>query len=256
VRRRFRPLPMDNHPVILVTGGDSGIGLAICRRFARSGFRVVANGKDAKRGKKVVEAVENCGARAIYVTADVTDERAVRDLIRRTIAAWGRLDVLCNNAGIQKLARIESAPAALWDEVMSVNARGPFLCSKYALPYLKKNQGSIVNIGSIGGLVGYAGGAAYCASKAALVMMTKVLALETASRRVRVNCICPGATKTSMIPPQKLKSLPRQIPLGRVGEPEDVAEMAFFLASPSARQITGGVFVVDGGITAGRPRLV
>ncbi|HEY3305628.1 MAG TPA: SDR family oxidoreductase [Candidatus Binatia bacterium] len=244
---------MDNNPVILVTGGDSGIGLAICRRFARSGYNVVMSAKNAGKGKKVAEAISRDGA--VYVKADVRKEKAVRELIRRTIAAWGRLDVLCNNAGVQKLAPLESASSKLWDEVMSVNARGPFLCSKYALPYLQKARGCIINVASIGGLAGYAGGAAYCASKASTIMMTKVLALETASRQVRVNCICPGATKTSMIPPQKLKSLPKQIPLGRVGEPEDVAEMAFFLASPSARQITGGVFVVDGGITAGRARL-
>ncbi len=245
----------NDKPVILVTGGDSGIGLAICHRFARSGYGVVVSGKDVKRGKKISEAISRSGAGAVYLKADVRNEKEVRDLIRRTIGVWGRLDVLCNNAGIQRLSTVAAAPSALWDEVMSVNARGPFLCTKYALPYLKKVKGCIINIGSTGGLVGYATGAAYCASKAALVMMTKVLALELAPERVRVNCICPGATKTSMISARKLKSLPKQIPLGRVGEPEDVAEMAFFIASPSARQITGGVFVVDGGITAGRPRL-
>lgn len=242
-------------PVILVTGGDSGIGLAICRRFARSGYSVVLSGKDAKKGVKISEAISRSGVVAVYLKADVKDEKQVRNLIRRTIGVLGRLDILCNNAGIQRLSPVEAAPSALWDEVMSVNARGPFLCTKYALPYLKKVKGCIINIGSTGGLVGYAKGAAYCASKAALIMMTKVMALELAPYGMRVNCICPGATKTSMIPPRQLKNLPKQIPLGRVGQPEDVAELAFFIASPSAQQITGGVFVVDGGITAGRPRL-
>jgi NAD(P)-dependent dehydrogenase (short-subunit alcohol dehydrogenase family) len=242
-----------DQPVILVTGGDSGIGLAICRRFARSGYRVVMSGKEAKRGKKMAESIDPSGA--VYLKADVRDENQLRNLIRRAIEVCGRLDVLCNNAGIQRLASIEAASSALWDEVLSVNTRGPFLCVKYAVPYLKRTRGCIVNIGSTGGLVGYANGAAYCASKAALIMMTKVLSLELAPKRVRVNCICPGATRTSMINTQKLKSLPKQIPLGKVSEPEDVAELAFFLASSQARQITGGVFVVDGGITAGRPRL-
>jgi NAD(P)-dependent dehydrogenase (short-subunit alcohol dehydrogenase family) len=128
------------------------------------------------------------------------------------------------------------------------------LASKHALPHLKKTRGCIVNIASIAGLVGYAGGTAYSASKAALVMMSKVWALELAGDGIRVNCICPGATRTSMIPKAKLKTLPREIPLGRIGEPEDVAELAVFLASSKARQITGAVFTIDGGVTAGRPR--
>lgn len=242
-------------PVILVTGAGSGIGLAICRKFAQAGYRVVLSGKNLKKGIKTSEKIGRSGASAVYLKADVREEKEVRSLVRRTISLWGRLDVLCNNAGIQRLSPVEAAPSALWDEVMSVNARGPFLCTKYALPHLKKVKGSIINIGSTGGLVGYTGGTAYCASKAALVMMSKVLALELAPYRIRVNCICPGATRTSMVASDKLKSLQKQIPLGRVGEPEDVAELAFFIASESAGQITGGVFVVDGGITAGRPRL-
>ena len=163
--------------------------------------------------------------------------------------------MLCANAGIQRLGSIETLSADVWDDVMSVNARGIFLAAKYTVPQLRKNKGSIINIASTGGLTRYAGGVAYCASKAAVVMMSKSLALELAVDGIRVNCICPGATRTDMIPEAVLDKLPQQIPLGRVGEPEDVAEMAFFLASDRARHITGGVFVIDGGITAGRPRL-
>jgi NAD(P)-dependent dehydrogenase (short-subunit alcohol dehydrogenase family) len=139
--------------------------------------------------------------------------------------------------------------------VLAVNARGPFLATKYALPYLRKTRGSIINVASIAGLVGYAGGTVYSASKAALVIMSKIWALEFAADRVRVNCICPGATRTPMIDANKLDDISKQVPLGRVGEPEDIAELALFLASPKAKEITGGVFVVDGGITAGRARL-
>jgi NAD(P)-dependent dehydrogenase (short-subunit alcohol dehydrogenase family) len=138
---------------------------------------------------------------------------------------------------------------------MSVNARGVFLCTKYALPHLRKTKGTIINIASTAGLVGYAGGSAYCVSKAAVVMLSKTTALEFAPYGIRVNCICPGATRTPLIPAGKIGALPKQIPLGRIGEPSDVAELAFFLASEKARQITGGVYVIDGGITAGRPRM-
>ena len=167
----------------------------------------------------------------------------------------GRLDVLCNNAGIQKLGAIEDLTPAVWDEVMSINARGAFLSTRVALPYLRKVRGRIVNVASTGGLVGYAGGSAYCVSKAAMVMLTKVLALELAPAHVRVNCVCPGAVNTPMVPSGSLKRVARQIPLGRVGQPREVADLVFYLASDKARQITGGSFVIDGGVTAGRARL-
>jgi len=124
-----------------------------------------------------------------------------------------------------------------------------------ALPYLKKVKGSVINIASTGGLVGYAGGSAYCVSKAALVMLTKVLALELAPSQVRVHCICPGAVKTPMVPSRSLKRVASHIPLARVGRRQEVAELVFYLASAHARQITGGTFVLDGGVTAGRVRL-
>lgn len=244
-----------NSPVILVTGGDSGIGFGIARKFAGSGYRVAICGVDRRKGERALARLRCAPSEAAYFIADVRREKQIQKLIRQTVERFGRLDVLCNNAGIQKLAALEKVSASDWDDVMAVNARGVFLCTKYALPYLKKSKGSIVNIASTGGLVGYAGGSAYCASKAAVVMLTKTAALEFAPYGIRVNCICPGATRTLLISSAKVKQLPKHIPLGRVGEPSDVAEMVFFLASEKARQIAGGVFVIDGGITAGRPRL-
>jgi NAD(P)-dependent dehydrogenase (short-subunit alcohol dehydrogenase family) len=242
-------------PVLLVTGGDTGIGLGIARKFAEAGYRICIGGLDRRRGDRVVAALAASGGEAVYFLADVRSEFQIRTLIRRTVERFGRIDVLCNNAGIQKLAPIDKALAAHWDQAMAVNARAAFLSSKYALPHLKWSMGTIVNIASTAGLVGYAGGLAYCASKAALVMMSKTTALEFAPYGIRVNCICPGATRTPLIPHGKVKNLPKQIPIGRVGEPSDVAELALFLASEKARQITGGVYVIDGGITAGRTRL-
>jgi NAD(P)-dependent dehydrogenase (short-subunit alcohol dehydrogenase family) len=249
-----KTVPNDS-PIALITGGDSGIGLAIARKFVTEGYVVAICGTDRKKGERALATLSPLKSAAVYIVADVRKEGQIQKMIGRVIARFGQLDLLCNNAGIQKLSAVEAASSALCDEIMSVNARGVFLCTKYALPHLKRTKGSIINISSIGGLVGYAGGSAYCASKAAVIMMTKTFALELAGYDVRVNCICPGATRTPMIAAEKLKDLPKQVPLGRIGEPEDVAELALFLASDRARQITGGVHVVDGGITAGRSRL-
>lgn len=238
-----------------VTGGDSGIGLAIARKFAGEGYRVAISGINRTKGAHALASLGRSKTEAVYFVADVRREKQLQSAVRSTVEYFGRLDVLCANAGVQRIASIEAMSAQVWDEVLSVNARGVFLSVKYAVPLLKTTRGCIINIASTGGLAGYPGGTAYCASKAAVVMMSKTLALELAGDGIRVNCICPGATRTAMIPERTIKKLPEQIPLRRIGEPEDVAEIAFFLASDRARQITGGVFVVDGGITAGRPRL-
>jgi len=249
-------LARNKRPVVLVTGGTSGIGLAVLHRFAREGYDLAFCGRNVRRGEKVAAEIKRkFGCRTVFVPADVGKEEAVRRVVEQGPGRLGRLDVLCNNAGIQKVGPIEDLTPAEWDEVMSVNSRGAFLSTQMALPYLKKVRGCIVNVGSTGGLVGYAGGSAYCVSKAALVMLTKVLALELAPSRVRVNCVCPGAINTPMVPSGSLKRVASQIPLGRVGLPREVADLIFYLASSSAKQITGGIFVMDGGVTAGRPRL-
>jgi NAD(P)-dependent dehydrogenase (short-subunit alcohol dehydrogenase family) len=242
-------------PVVLVTGGDSGIGLGIAHKFAEEGYRIVICGLRSSARARAIASLARSRYEAAYFVTDLRQENQIERLVRQTVERFGGLDVLCNNAGIQKLAALERASSSLWDEVMEVNLRGAFLCTRFALPHLKKTKGSIINIGSTAGLVGYAGGSAYCASKAALVMLSKTSALELAPHGVRVNCICPGATRTPLIPVVKIKPLSKHIPLGHVGEPSDVAELAFYLASEKARQITGGVYVIDGGITAGRPRL-
>ena len=241
-----KTVPNDS-PIALITGGDSGIGLAIARKFVTEGYVVAICGTDRKKGERALATLSPLKSAAVYIVADVRKEGQIQKMIGRVIARFGRLDLLCNNAGIQKLSAVEAASSALWDEIMSVNARGVFLCTKYAMPHLKRTKGSIINISSIGGLVGYAGGSAYCASKAAVIMMTKTFALELAGYDVRVNCICPGATRTPMIAAEKLKDLPNQVPLGRIGEPEDVVGPAVFLASDAAAMVTGVLLPVDGG---------
>ncbi|NIO11464.1 MAG: SDR family oxidoreductase [Deltaproteobacteria bacterium] len=246
----------NKRPVVLVTGGTSGIGLAVLHHFARKGYDLAFCGRNVRRGEKAVADIrKKYSSRVLFVPGDVSKEEAVERVVKEGPGRLGRLDVLCNNAGIQKISAIQDLSPADWDEVMSVNARGAFLITRLALPYLKKSKGSIVNVASTGGLMGYAGGSAYCVSKAALVMLTKVLALELAPFKVRVNCICPGAVDTPMVPSKSLKSVASRIPLRRVGRSEEIAELVYYLSSQSAKQITGGTFVVDGGVTAGRPRL-
>ena len=249
-------LAKNKRPVALVTGGTSGIGLAVLHRFAQEGYDLAFCGRNLQRGEKAAtEIKKKYQCQVQFVPGDVGKEAEVQRVVERGPGRWGRLDVLCNNAGIQKIGSIEDLTAADWDEVMSINTRGAFLVTQLALPYLRKAKGSIVNIASTGGLMGYAGGSAYCVSKAALVMLTKVLALEFAPSGVRVNCICPGAVDTPMVASKSLKRVASRIALGRVGLPREVADLVHYLTSASAKQITGGTFVVDGGVTAGRPRL-
>lgn len=247
--------PASDSPVILVTGGDSGIGFGIARKFAAMGYDVAICSRDRDRCKRALASLAKYECRLTAITTDLRKENQVKSLMRRTIDEFGRLDVLCNNAGIQKLGAIEKTSTSQWDDVMAVNVRAAYLCTRYALPHLKFSKGAIVNIASTAGLIGYAEGSAYCASKAALIMFTKTTALEFAPYGIRVNCICPGATRTPLIPTEKFNQVPKTIPLGRIGEPNDVAELALFLSSEKARHITGGAYVIDGGATAGRARL-
>ena len=221
-----------------------------------SRLSVAIGGLDRRKGDGVVATLRGLGGDAAYFLADVRSEYQVRrsDPPRRATLWPDRCAVQQRRHSPARAHH--KASAAQWNDVMAVNARAVFFSSKYGLPHLKWSRGTIINIASTAGLVGYAGGLAYCAAKAALVMMSKTTAVEFAAYGIRVNCICPGATRTPLIPASQIKKLSKQIPLGRIAEPGDVAELALFLASEKARQITGGVYVVDGGITAGRPQLV
>jgi len=250
-------LAKNKRPVALVTGGTSGIGLALLHRFAQEGYDSVFCGRNKRRGEKAAAEISSkYGLFSFFVRADLGKEEDLRQIMAEGPDKLGRLDVLCNNAGIQKIGGIETLTPTDWDEVMAVNTRSAFLLTRMALPYLKKAKGCIVNIASTGGLIGYSGGSAYCVSKAALIMLTKVLALELAPLRIRANCVCPGAVNTPMVPSKSRKRIANQIPIGRIGLPKEIAQLVFYLASKHAKQITGATFVVDGGVTAGRIRLV
>jgi len=242
-----------------VTGGASGIGRAIAERFVAEGARVAVADRDEPGARQVAASL---GAAALAVPLDVTDEAAWIAALETVAAAFGRLDILVNNAGIGPLGTIEKTSLEEWRRVHAVNLDGVFLGCKHALPHLRRaGGGSIVNMSSVAGLIGTPTLVAYGSSKAAVRMLTKSVALHCARRRdgIRCNSIHPVFTETPMVaamigvarePAEARGALAAQIPLGRLGRPEEVAAMAVWLASDEASLVTGAEFVIDGGLTA------
>ena len=236
--------------VAVVTGGASGIGLGVVLHLLSLDMAVVAVDIDAAACARLSAETHD---RLRVVAADVGGEDDARAAIDAASREFGRVDLLCNNAGVHPIATIEELDLADWRETFRVNVDAALLCSKAALPEMRRGGGgAIVNIASISGLVPYAGGAAYASSKAALIMLTKVLALEAGPLGVRVNCICPGAIDVTGGTAETPAAL--HIPVGRRGTPDDVAHMVAYLASDEAGYVNGAVFVLDGGATAGRVR--
>jgi NAD(P)-dependent dehydrogenase (short-subunit alcohol dehydrogenase family) len=240
--------------VALVTGAGSGIGEATARRFAAEGAVVVVNDVDGDRARAVVTAIEKDGGRAAAVPADVTRRDAVERMVAGIVAEHGRLDVLINNAGINRDAMSHKMTEEQWDQVLAVNLKGTFLCAQAALPRMReRGWGRVVNTSSIGSL-GNIGQANYSASKAGVIGLTKTLALEYAKYGVTVNCVAPGAVMTPMlagVPEQIREKITAQIPVGRIAEPREIAAVHAFLASGEAAFITGQVIFVDGGMSVG-----
>ena len=244
--------------VAIVTGAGRGIGKAIARRFAAEGARVVAAQRSADEGEHCVEAIERAGGIAASVPTDVCEPESVKHMVAITLERFGRLDVLCNNAGVGLIASVVDTSVEQFDHVMDVNARGVFLCMKHSLPVmLDRGGGSIVNIASVASFVGFERDAAYCASKGAVWMLTRQAALDYATAGVRINAVAPAFIRTPMLddycvgqpdPESAMAEVISYHPMGRLGEPEDVAAAAAFLASDDARWITGTALVVDGGM--------
>lgn len=237
----------------VITGGTRGIGLAIARRMAADGFDLVLNYRgDADVAAAALAELEPTGRRIVLVQADVSTADGAGAIIESAISEFGRIDALVNNAGITRDTLIMRMTEEDWDAVLTTNLKGAFLCSKAAIrPMLRQRSGSIVNMTSVVGLVGNAGQANYAAAKAGLVGLTKSLAKEVGSRSITVNAVAPGFIETRLtdVLSQDLKeSLLPNIPLGRLGKPEDVAGAVSFLISPDASYITGQVLSIDGGL--------
>lgn len=246
---------------VLVTGGTSGIGAAIARAFGDAGAAVLLSGRDAGRGADVVGDIADDGGTAAFEPADLTDSRACGRLVDAVLDRFGRLDVLVNNAGIIHRATAEETTDEQWNETIAVNLSAAFHVSRAAIPALRRQGGgAIVNVASDWALVGGRRGVAYCASKGGLVQLTRAMALDHAAENIRINAVCPTDIMTPMLADEframglgeeeGLEALGEQIPLGRVGTPEEVARAVLFLASEQAAFVTGIALPVDGGATA------
>jgi len=238
--------------VALVTGGAQGIGRAIALLLAREGARVAISDINLEKARETCREIEALGKEALAVGGSVADARAAEAMVEKTVEAFGGLDILVNNAGITRDGVLLRMKEEDWDLVFSVNLKGAFHCTKAALrPFLKQKGGKVVNIASVTGQMGNAGQANYAASKAGVIGFTKSIAREYANRNIQVNAVAPGFIDTAMsqaIPQRDREFLIKQIPMERLGTPEDVAEAVLFLCSPAANYVTGQVLNVNGGM--------
>jgi NAD(P)-dependent dehydrogenase (short-subunit alcohol dehydrogenase family) len=247
--------------VALVTGCASGIGRAIALLFSRQGAAVAGVDVNHERGQDLAAAIRAAGGRAMFLPGDVSHAADCRRAVEQTVREFGALDILVNNAGIICRSSVLELSEEAWDRVMAVNVKSVYLMSKHAIPVMiRRGGGAIVNIASGWGLTGGAKAAAYCASKGAVVLLTKAMALDHSAAHIRVNCICPGDTDTPMLRAEAaelgepIEGFLRQAgdrPLGRVGRPEEIAQAALFLAGEASSFVAGATLVVDGGGLAG-----
>jgi NAD(P)-dependent dehydrogenase (short-subunit alcohol dehydrogenase family) len=241
--------------VVLVTGGNAGIGRAAAIEFTKQGAQVVVSGRREKEGLEVIDELEALGGEAIFIKTDVSKESDVKAMIEQTLATFGRLDCAFNNAGIvQAPTPLPDQTEETYDQIMDINVKGVWLSLKHEIPaMLKTGGGAIVNNSSVAGLIGFAMAPVYIASKHAVIGLTKAVALEYATQHVRVNAVAPGTIETRMfrdLAPEVRQMLESAHPMGRIGQPEEIASTVVWLCSDGASFVTGQTVTIDGGYTA------
>ena len=243
--------------VALITGANSGIGRATALLFAREGARLALTGRNEQRGREVVAEIQAAGSRAFFLRSDVCKEADCRHAVDETIAAYGRLDVLFNNAGVFFPNTAVECTEEEWDAQVDTSLKGAFLMSKHALPHMiRQASGSIIHNSSGWGIVGGDRAVAYCAAKGGLILLAKAMAVDHGRQGIRVNCICPGDVDTPMLPEDaRMRGMEwkkylegcANRPMGRIGTAEEIARAVLFLASDESSFMTGAALVVDGG---------
>jgi len=244
--------------VAIVTAGGAGIGAATARRFVQEGASVVIADLSGKRAEEVTAGIKASGGKAVCIKMDAADPEGVQATIKLALDTYGRLDIMFNNAGLAEIAPLDEFSLESWNRVLAVTLTSTFLGMKYCLPIMRKQgKGAIINTASISGIRGDYGLSSYNAAKAGVINLTRSAALENAKHNIRVNCVCPGAinTRVAQILAKERADEFRRLqgeahPIGRMGEPEEIANTVLFLASDEASFITGAAIVVDGGITA------
>jgi NAD(P)-dependent dehydrogenase (short-subunit alcohol dehydrogenase family) len=238
--------------VALVTGFGSGLGRAIAVLFAEEGAAIIGTSTTDSKGRETVALIEKENGKVFFRSGDVSRSAQMKSLVSEGVKRFGSIDIVVNSAGMRTNGSITEITEEQWDRTLDVNLKGVFVVSRLAIPeMIKRGGGAIINIGARSGMAGQAGRAAYCASKGGMITLTEAMAMDYAAQKIRVNCICPGPTRTPMVDtstPERLEYYKSRVPIGRIGEPEDIARAALYLASDECSMVTAAILPVDGGM--------